>query len=90
MAKNGECFENIDDMARLSIFSRRQHRRIALRPMTPKAMQAYGHVLDYEARIMIRTLLNETRHVGLPINPTHYVRRYIFKYDPILSLLVLK
>ncbi|KAJ3481079.1 hypothetical protein NLI96_g7909 [Meripilus lineatus] len=56
----------------------RQHRRIALRPMTPKAMQAYGHVLDYEARIMIRTLLNETRHVGLPINPTHYVRRYIF------------
>ena len=64
---------------------RRQHRRIAMQLLTPKAMQSYAHVLDYEARIMIRSFFNETKQGTLPINPGHYAGRYAFKYG--LSLL---
>lgn len=42
-------------------------------------MQSYASTLDYEARIMIRSLFNETKQCTLPINPAHYAGRYAFK-----------
>ena len=47
--------------------------------LTPKAMQSYADVLDYEARIMIRSLFNVTKQGALPVNPGHYAGRYAFK-----------
>ncbi|THU77992.1 cytochrome P450 [Dendrothele bispora CBS 962.96] len=54
----------------------RQHRKIAISVLTPKALQGYSQVLDYEAHILIRSLYEETLHGKRPVNPAHYSGRY--------------
>nr|BAL05141.1 cytochrome P450 [Phanerodontia chrysosporium] len=54
----------------------RQHRKIAAQLLTPKAIQSYNNVLDYEARIMIRSMYKESMQGAVPINPAHYTGRY--------------
>jgi hypothetical protein len=48
--------------------------------LTPKAIQGYASVLDYEAHILIRSMYYETKMGQLPINPAHFVGRYALKY----------
>ena len=48
--------------------------------LTPKAIQGYASVLDYEAHILIRSMYYETKMGKLPINPAHFVGRYALKY----------
>lgn len=47
--------------------------------LTPKAIDGYAEVLDYEAHILIRSLLQESQYGNLPINPAHYAGRYALK-----------
>ncbi|KAH8102034.1 cytochrome P450 [Cristinia sonorae] len=54
----------------------RQHRRIAMQLLTPKAINGYAEVLEYEANILVRSLLQESGYGKLPINPAHYAGRY--------------
>jgi cytochrome P450 len=54
----------------------RQHRRIATQLLTPKAIQGYAPVLDYEAHILVRSLYHESKMGTLPINPAHFAGRY--------------
>ncbi|KAF8500293.1 cytochrome P450 [Russula emetica] len=54
----------------------RLHRRLAMQVLTPKAIQGYASVLDYEAHILIRCMYHETQMGKLPINPAHFVGRY--------------
>jgi hypothetical protein len=48
--------------------------------LTPKAIQGYAPVLDYEAHILIRCMYRETQMGKSPINPAHFVGRYALKY----------
>ena len=48
--------------------------------LTPKAIQGYASVLDYEAHILIRSMYHETGMGKSPINPAHFVGRYTLKY----------
>jgi hypothetical protein len=50
--------------------------------LTPKAIQGYASVLDYEAHILIRSMYHATKMGTLPINPAHFVGRYALKYVP--------
>ncbi|KAG6831335.1 hypothetical protein H0H92_011250 [Tricholoma furcatifolium] len=50
----------------------RHHRRIATQVLTPKAMQGYTDIMDYEAHMFIRSLYDESKQGALPINPAHY------------------
>jgi hypothetical protein len=59
---------------------RRQHRRIAMQVLNPKAIEGYASVLDYEAHILVRSMYLETRTGTMPINPAHFVGRYTLKY----------
>jgi cytochrome P450 len=59
---------------------RRQHRRLAMQALSPKAIQGYAPVLDYEAHILIRSMYHETQMGKLPIDPAHFVGRYALKY----------
>ncbi|KAJ7167456.1 cytochrome P450 [Mycena filopes] len=54
----------------------RYHRRLAMQFLTPKAMESYAHVLDYEASILIRSFYNESNQGALPIDPANYAGRY--------------
>ncbi|KAH9975033.1 cytochrome P450 [Lactifluus volemus] len=54
----------------------RQHRRIATQLLTPKAIQGYASVLDYEAHILVRSLYHKSKMGTLPVNPAHYTGRY--------------
>jgi len=54
----------------------RQHRRLAMQLLTPKAIQGYASVLDYEAHILVRSMYYETKLGTSPINPAHFVGRY--------------
>ena len=47
--------------------------------LTPKAIQGYASVLDYEAHILVRSMYYETRAGALPINPARFVGRYALK-----------
>jgi hypothetical protein len=58
---------------------RRQHRRIATQLLTPKAIQGYASVLDYEAHILVRSLYHKSKMGTLPVNPAHYTGRYALK-----------
>lgn len=46
--------------------------------LTPKAVNGYTEVLDYEARILLRSLLQETKNGQLPVDPSHHAGRYAF------------
>ncbi|KAH9958673.1 cytochrome P450 [Lactifluus volemus] len=54
----------------------RQHRRIAMQLLTPKAIQGYSSVLDYEAHILVRSLYHKSKMGTLPVNPAHSAGRY--------------
>jgi hypothetical protein len=47
--------------------------------LTPKAIQGYSSVLDYEAHILVRSLYHQSKMGTLPINPAHYAGRYALK-----------
>jgi hypothetical protein len=47
--------------------------------LTPKAIQGYAPVLDYEAHILVRSMYYESKMGKLPINPAHFVGRYALK-----------
>jgi hypothetical protein len=64
----------------MTLFNRRQHRRIVLQVLSPKVIQGYASVLDYEAHILVRSMYFETRMGTMPINPAHFVGRYALKY----------
>jgi hypothetical protein len=51
-----------------------------MQALNPKAIQGYASVLDYEAHILIRSLYYETQMGKLPIDPAHFVGRYVLKY----------
>jgi len=55
----------------------RQHRKIVMQVLNPKAIQGYASVLDYEAHILVRSMYFETRMGITPINPANFVGRYI-------------
>ncbi|TFK73810.1 cytochrome P450 [Pluteus cervinus] len=55
----------------------RKHRRIAMSLLTPKAIEKYAHVLDYEAHIMVRSLFRDTQQGSMPVNPHHYAGRFV-------------
>ena len=48
--------------------------------LTPKAIQGYAPVLDYEAHILVRSMYYETEMGKKPIDPAHFVARYALKY----------
>ena len=48
--------------------------------LTPKAIQGYASVLDYEAHILVRSMYYEAQMGKLPVNPAHFVGRYALKY----------
>jgi hypothetical protein len=48
--------------------------------LNPKAVQGYTSVLDYEARILVRSMYFETKMGTMPIDPTHFVGRFTLKY----------
>ncbi|KAI0319142.1 cytochrome P450 [Amylostereum chailletii] len=54
----------------------RQHRKIAVSLLTPKAIEGYAHVLDYEAHILIKSLYHESGSGLHPVNPAHFAGRY--------------
>ncbi|KAF5366392.1 hypothetical protein D9758_009770 [Tetrapyrgos nigripes] len=55
----------------------RQHRRIATSVLTPKAIQGYSEVLDYEAHVFIRSLYEEmSKDKQFAVNPAHFSGRY--------------
>ncbi|KAG6855791.1 hypothetical protein H0H87_010804 [Tephrocybe sp. NHM501043] len=63
----------------------RQHRRIATQVLTPKAIQGYADIMDYEAHIFIRSLFEESKQGQLPINPSHYCGRFALNNMLIIS-----
>ncbi|KAJ6546664.1 cytochrome P450 [Mycena vulgaris] len=54
----------------------RQHRRLAMQFLTPKAMEGYAQVLDYEAAILIRSFYQESKQGALALDPASYAGRY--------------
>lgn len=64
----------------LNMVHRRKHRKIAISLLTPKAIQTYAHVLDYEAHVLVRSLFQDGKQGSLPINPAKYAGRYVLKY----------
>ena len=67
------------------MFSRRQHRRIATQLLSPKAIQGYASVLDYEAHILVRSLYYKSNMGTLPIDPAHFAGRYALKWVAVIS-----
>ncbi|KAG6855886.1 hypothetical protein H0H87_009709 [Tephrocybe sp. NHM501043] len=63
----------------------RQHRRIASQVLTPKALQGYAGIMDYEAHMFIRSLYDESKQGRLPINPAHYTGRFALNNMLIVS-----
>ncbi|KAG6902440.1 hypothetical protein C0995_016619 [Termitomyces sp. Mi166 len=63
----------------------RQHRRIATQLLTPKALQGYLDVMDYEAHIFIRSLYEQSKGGLLPVNPAHYCGRFALNNMLIIS-----
>jgi len=48
--------------------------------LTPRAIQSYASVLDYEAHILVRSLYHKSKMGTLPINPAHFTGRYALKW----------
>ncbi|KAF8984303.1 cytochrome P450 [Cyathus striatus] len=63
----------------------RQHRRLATQVLTPKAMEGYARVMDYESHIFIKSLFEEGLQGKLPMNPTHYSGRFALNNMLIIS-----
>ncbi|KAF5379610.1 hypothetical protein D9757_009194 [Collybiopsis confluens] len=54
----------------------RQHRRLAMQLLTPKAIEGYADNLEYEAHILIRTMMSNGGRGTVPLNPHNYAGRY--------------
>jgi hypothetical protein len=59
--------------------SRRKHRRIAMQSLNSKAVGARISALDHEASNLVQSLLLDTRGGASPVDPSHYVGRYVLK-----------
>lgn len=47
--------------------------------LTPKAIQGYANVLDFEAQMLIQSLYRDTQKGKVPVDPASYAGRYAFK-----------
>ncbi|KIK54002.1 hypothetical protein GYMLUDRAFT_264859 [Collybiopsis luxurians FD-317 M1] len=54
----------------------RQHRKLAMTLLTPKAIDGYSHSLNYESHILMRSLLDDGLFGEVPVNPHNYAGRY--------------
>ncbi|KAJ3785240.1 cytochrome P450 [Lentinula aff. detonsa] len=54
----------------------RHHRRLAMHLLTPKAIEGYAQSLNYEAHILMRTLVEDGHSGKIPVNPHHYAGRF--------------
>ncbi|KIK50801.1 hypothetical protein GYMLUDRAFT_50988 [Collybiopsis luxurians FD-317 M1] len=54
----------------------RHHRKLAMQLLTPKAIEGYASNLNYEAHILMNTLMEDGRLGQTPLNPHHYAGRY--------------
>lgn len=61
------------------LISRRKHRRIGNWILTPKAIQGYANVLDYEAHHFVRSLYQASEGGMVPVNPQKHAGRYALK-----------
>ncbi|KAJ7768172.1 cytochrome P450 [Mycena maculata] len=52
------------------------HRRLAMQLLTPKAIQTYADVLDYEPAILVRSFYDKSNKGTLPRDPANYAGRY--------------
>ena len=50
-----------------------------MRLLTPKAIEGYASVLDYEAHMLVRSLYNESKQGEVPIDPAKLAGRYVIK-----------
>ena len=81
---------NESDVTRSSCsLGRRQHRRIAMQLLTPKAIQGYASVLEYEAHILVQSLYHKSKMGTLPINPAYFTGRYALKWVAIFFSVVI-
>ncbi|KAJ8507004.1 hypothetical protein ONZ45_g10573 [Pleurotus djamor] len=64
----------------------RQHRKIAMWLLTPKAVDAYAGTIDYETHILVRSLYEESQKVKIPVNPAQYAGRFALNMMLTLSL----
>ncbi|KIK54001.1 hypothetical protein GYMLUDRAFT_77292 [Collybiopsis luxurians FD-317 M1] len=63
----------------------RHHRKLAMQLLTLKAVEGYADNLNYEARILTRTLMEGSRFGHIPLNPHHYAGRYALNEDPLVA-----
>ncbi|KAF7352574.1 Cytochrome P450 2F2 [Mycena venus] len=54
----------------------RHHRRLAMLFLTPKAIEGYGHVIEYEAFVLVRSLYADSQQGNLAVDPASYADRY--------------
>ncbi|KAF8213917.1 cytochrome P450 [Mycena galopus ATCC 62051] len=54
----------------------RHHRRLAMQFLTPKAIESYAHVLEYEAFILVRSFYTDSKRGTVALDPASYANRY--------------
>ncbi|KAJ3768549.1 cytochrome P450 [Lentinula raphanica] len=54
----------------------RHHRKLAMQLLTPKAIESYAQSLNYEAHILVRTLMEDGRSGRVPLDTHHYAGRF--------------
>ncbi|KAK7693606.1 hypothetical protein QCA50_003175 [Cerrena zonata] len=64
----------------------RAHRRIAMQFMTPRAVQSYADMVDYESHILMRSFYSEGCHGTVPVNPQYVSVRYTLNVMLAISL----
>lgn len=47
--------------------------------MTPRAVQSYADMVDYESHILMRSFYSEGCHGTVPVNPQYVSVRYTLK-----------
>ncbi|KAJ7034656.1 cytochrome P450 [Mycena alexandri] len=52
------------------------HRRLAMQFLSPKAIEAHGPSLDYEASILVRSFYNEGKQGSIGLDPSSHTGRY--------------
>jgi len=58
---------------------RRWHCQLAMQVLTPKAMQGFISIMEYESHILIKLLYEEGQKGIIPINPAHYAGCFALK-----------
>ncbi|KAJ7583576.1 cytochrome P450 [Mycena floridula] len=65
----------------------KQHRRLALQYLTPKTIETnYTNIIEYETRVLIKSLFDESKRGTVPISPSHYATRFTINVQLALSL----